>query len=288
MGIREKGYYRWEGELNAKGFTWFPIFLRGIKHAFRKKYAKALFGFAGMPFLVFLVALYVSTKPELKMLSRLVRLLQNDAEFFNVFYSNGLLTFIFLVLCIFIGAELISGDYKSNAFPLYFSRPLNPRDYIMGKFSVLLFYLLLFSLVPGVLLVIFKLLFTGAFSFDIGLFGALIVYPLFVALFFTSFTLLVSSLTANRKFVAAAIFLVYVFSNAIAEILRAIFKDPVFELASIEKNIQQTGAWLFGVDPPISIPAVYSALILCLSTGLMVGVIFRKIKRAEAQIENGG
>ena len=186
MTIREKGYYRWEGELKSRGITWFPILLKGIKTAFKKKFSKAVFAFAALPFVIFLLAVYVSTKPELKMLSRLVSLLRDDAAFFNAFYTNGFLIFVMLVFCIFIGAELISGDLQFNAFPLYFSRPLNRKDYIWGKFSIMMFYFLLFTLIPGILLIIFKMIFTGAFAVDPKLLLAIIFTPLVISFMISS------------------------------------------------------------------------------------------------------
>ncbi|MCK4835652.1 MAG: hypothetical protein KAT17_03410, partial [Candidatus Aminicenantes bacterium] len=254
MGIREKGYYGWDGELKSSGIAWLPIFFKGTKAAFKKKFAKPLFAFAAMPFFVFLIAVYVSTKPELRMLTRLVSLLRDDSVFFHAFYTNGLLLFIMLLLCVFIGAELISGDLKFNALPLYFSRPLDKTDYIFGKYSILLFYLLTFTLLPGILLVIFKIIFTGDITFTVWLLLAVILYPLIISFFFASLTLMISALSSNRKFVWISIFLIYIFSTALAEMLRGIFKDPAFMLFSIKTNIEQTGSFLFQTQATVSAP----------------------------------
>ncbi len=69
-----------------------------------------------------------------------------------------------IILSIFSGADLISADLKFKALPLYFSRPLSRGDYLLGKFSIILFYLLLFTLVPGILLLLFKMIFTGSLA----------------------------------------------------------------------------------------------------------------------------
>ena len=37
MGIREKRYYGWDGELKSSGIAWLPIFFKGTKAAFKKK-----------------------------------------------------------------------------------------------------------------------------------------------------------------------------------------------------------------------------------------------------------
>jgi len=288
MTIREKGYYLWKGELKRTGISWLPIFFKGIKTAFRKKFAKAVFGFATMPSVIFLLAVYVSTKPELKMLSRLVALLRDDASFFNAFYTNGFLIFVMLVFCIFIGAELISGDLKYNAFPLYFSRPLNRKDYILGKFSIIMFYLLLFTLAPGILLIIFKMIFTGTFGVDFNLLLAIVFAPLVISFFFASLTLMISALSSNGKFVKAAIFLVFIFSNGIAEILRGIFKSPYFLLFSIQVNIQQIGSYFFGTKSTFLFPADLSFFVIIIISLIMVCVLYLKVAKLEAQIEASG
>jgi len=282
MTIREKGYYGWDGELRSSGISWLPILKKGIRSAFKKKHAKTLFGFAALPFFSFLAAVYISTKPELKMLSRLVSLLRDDSVFFNAFYTNGLLIFIMLLLCVFIGAELISGDLKFNSLPLYFSRPLDKIDYISGKYAIILFYLLAFSMVPGILLVIFKIIFTGHFSFSIWLLLAIIFYPIIVAFFFASLTLMISSLSSNRKFVWISIFLIYIFSNALGEMLRSIFKDPALMLFSIKTNIEQTGSFLFQTKPIVNAPPWLSFLIIVSLSFMMLGVLYNRIVRSEA------
>ena len=121
MDIREKGYRHWEGELRASRHNWLPISCNGIHTVFKKKYAKLIFSLCASTFFVFLAAVYVSTKPELKILGELVRLLKSDAELFNTFYTNGFLTFMLIILSIFSGADLISTDLKFKAFPLYFA-----------------------------------------------------------------------------------------------------------------------------------------------------------------------
>jgi len=287
MGIREQGYHKWDGQLRASRFAWLPIFWVGIKMAFRKKYSKALFMATNAPFLAFLGGVYVSTRPELKMFPRIVELLKIDARFFSVFYTNGFLIFMLMMLCLVLFVDLICGDLKSNSFPLYFSRPLDRMDYILGKFSIILFYLLLFTLVPGLLLMIFKFIFTGAISLDPRLLLGILVVPILVSIFFASMTLMVSSLTSNGRYVRIIILLVFIFSNSIAQVLKSIFRSPYCELFSVARNIEQMGAYVFNTQPVFSAPKFLSlAIILGLSV-LSIFILYKKIGKSEAQIEIG-
>jgi hypothetical protein len=282
MDIREKGYSHWEGKLQTSHFLWLPITINGVKSVFRKKYSKLIFSFSASTFFVFLAAVYVSTKPELKILTKLVQLLTSDAKLFNAFYTNGFLIFMLIILSIFSGADLISADLKFKAFPLYFARPLSRADYLTGKFAVVLFYLLAFTLLPGLLLLLFKMIFSGSLAVSPLLLLAILAFPLIVCLCLASLTMALSILSPNTKFIQIAIFLVYIFSNNLAHMLRAIFKSDYFFLVSLPGNIQQLGSFLFGVTPVYAYPPWLSALLPLVISALAVGLLAWRIRKAEA------
>jgi len=283
MDIREKGYRHWEGELHSSPFNWLPITLNGIKTVFKKKYAKLIFSLSASTFFIFLAAVYVSTKPELKILSELVRLLKSDADLFKAFYSNGFLTFMLVILSIFSGADLISSDLKFKAFPLYFARPLSRNDYLLGKFSIVLFYLLLFTLVPGILLLLFKMIFAGSLAVSPLLLLAILVFPLLECVFLAALTLALSILSPNTKFIQIAIFLVYMFSNNLAQILKAIFKSDRFFIISLQSNIEQMASFLFGLQPKYDYPGWLALLPPVVVSLLAFGLLSWRIKKAETR-----
>ena len=282
MEIREKGYRHWDGKLRSSRYDWLPITRAGIRAVFKKKFAKVIFSLCASSFFVFLAAVYASTKPELKILGELVRLLKSDAELFKTFYANGFLTFMLIILSVFSGADLISSDLKYKAFPLYFSRPLSRGDYLAGKFAVILSYLLAFTLVPGILLLLFKMLFTGSLAVSPMLLLAVLAFPLIECLCLASLTLALSILSPNTKFIQIAIFLVYIFSNNLAQMLKAIFKSDYAFLASLHGNISQLACFLFGVRPAYAFPAWLSLLLPLVIMGLSFWLLSWRIKKAEA------
>lgn len=290
MSIREKGYHHWDGELQAVRFRWKPIFVTGIKNVIKKKYVKSILMFTIIPFFVFLIGLYVSTKPELKMLKDIVRLLDSDARFFQEFAMNGYIFFMLFIMGIFFGAELISGDIKFNSFPLYFSRPLDRKDYISGKFSIIMFYFLAVTLVPNLLLLLFKIIFTGKFGIPPQVFLALLLAPLLTSFLIASITLMVSSMSSNIRYVKIIIFLIYFFSQMISQILYEIFRNPYFHLLSISKNLKLLGAFLFNTTPSGRLQLVPSWLSLLVVLAISAGAFFllnKRIRKAEAQIDSG-
>jgi hypothetical protein len=281
MEIREKGYRHWEGELGSSRCDWLPIARNGVRAVFKKKYAKLIFSLCASTFFVFLAAVYASTKPELKILGELVRLLKSDAELFKTFYANGFLTFMLIILSVFSGADLVSSDLKFKAFPLYFARPLSHLDYLAGKSAVVLFYLLSFTLLPGILLLLFKMLFTGSLAVSPLLLLAIVVFPLVECACLASLTMALSTLSPNTRFIQLAIFLVYIFSNNLAQILKAIFKSDYFFLLSLPANIQQLGSFLFGVKPVFGFPPWLSLLLPLAVSALAFWLLTWRIHKAE-------
>lgn len=281
MPIREKGYYSWEGKLKEGGIKWLPIFFNGIKSVFRKKKSKLLFAFTTFPFIVFLIAVYAATKPELRMFTRLVRQISTDALLFHSFYTFGPLMFGMVILSLFAGAELISGDLKFKSFTLYLSRPLSKLDYIKGKFSIVLFYLLLFSLVPGILLIIAKIVFTGEFSVSINVILAAVVFPLIISFFMASWVLMFSSLSANVKFVYIMFFAFYFVSNTLAAVFGETFRNDNFYLFSIERNIKQFGSYVFNTKPDFNAPAWLSGVVLISVTVIFFFVLMMRLRKTE-------
>lgn len=281
MPIREGGYYNWEGTLSKSKIKWFPIFTNGIRSVYKKRFSKLLFATTSSLFFVFLLALYISSKPELRMMSKLVKMISSDALLFRTFYTNGFLVFMSAMISVFAGSELISNDLKHKSISLYLARPLSKLDYITGKFSIILFYLLLFTLVPGILLVIFKVIFTGDFSAGIALLTKSIVFPIVISLFWASLMLMLSSLSENGRFVKIIFFVAFFMTQMIAGMFWGIFRNDNFLYISIEKNIQQFGSFVFGTQLEFRAPGWISGAILLGLTALFLLILAYRLRKVE-------
>ena len=192
--------------------------------------------------------------------------------------------FIIVIIVIFCGSGLISDDLKHNALQLYFSRPLKKKDYFFGKTAVIVFFLFILTLVPGLVFILMKLIFAGNFKFLLSypwLPLAVIGYSVFITAFFSFYTLFLSSLSKNRRYVAVLIFGIYLGS----EILRLIFYDNFhnhyFSLLSIRANIQQVAAVIFNQKTPYPIPWIYSLLVLTAICVFAAFVLKKKVRGVE-------
>ena len=72
--------------------------------------------------------------------------------------------FVFLVT-VTLGAVSIAEDRRANALQIYLSKPLTRVEYICGKLSVLMAFLLLITWVPAILLLVVQVAFAGNFTF---------------------------------------------------------------------------------------------------------------------------
>jgi ABC-type transport system involved in multi-copper enzyme maturation permease subunit len=283
MPIREKGYYNWEGELKASYVKWLPIFLTGIKGVYKKRFSKLVISFFLSYSFIFLFLVFLSSHPAGNFLKKAIEVIQTDKMLFYYYYTyESFLLFFMVIMSIFAGAELISGDLKFKSFTLYLSRPLSRLDYVKGKFSIVLFYLLSLTLGPAILLIIFKMILTGSFSVSIRVFLGVIIFPILISLFLASLSIMLSSLSANARLVKVIIFVFYVMSNAIARMFYDIFKSRSFLYISISENADRFGEFVFGTRRGgFYTEGLISGCILLGLTLIFFAILAIRIKRVE-------
>lgn len=286
MTIKEKGYAHWEGELKDGRFPWWPITRFGIKLTFKKKFFKFFFFGTLFPALVYLAGIYISERLEdfKSMVRDSAPFININPGYFKSYLTNDFMLFMIVMLLVFAGGSLISDDLKHNSLQLYFSRPLSKKDYFLGKVSVLVFFLTIVTLIPGLILFIFKLIFSGSFKFfttypwlPISVVG----YSFLVTVFFSFYALLISSLSKNRRYVAILIFSVYISSDILFAIFYDIYKSHYFSLLSLKINLQQVGAFIFDQKAQYSISWVYSLLILAGYCVLAAFILKKRIRGVE-------
>ncbi len=169
MRIKEKGYTHWEGEFKNDRFPWLPITRYGIQLTFRRKFFKFLFFSSLIPSIITLVMIYVSERlDDFAFIARdtdTISFLEVNPVFFMRYFNSSWLLFMIIMILVLCGAGLIADDLRYNSLQLYFSRPLNKRDYLQGKAAVIVFFLGIVTLVPGTVFILMKLLFAGNLKF---------------------------------------------------------------------------------------------------------------------------
>ena len=102
-----------------------------------------------------------------------------------------------------------------------------------------------------------------------------------MTLFFAFYTLLLSAVSKNRRYVSILIFGVYLFSDVLYNIFNGIFHSQYFSLLSIRSNLRQLGAVFFGQSLPFDIPWFLSLLVVFLWCGASILVLGTRVKGVE-------
>src|SRR6267143_3376993 len=123
--------------------------------------------------------------------------------------SNVAILFFVTLMASVVGSGLIADDLNSMALTLYLSRPITHADYLIAKAAVLAPLIAMIAVLPLALTPLVAAL-LGLFSWTIGLeeIGLSIVLGLLYTAFYTSLTLLLSSLTRRKSYAAAGVFAV--------------------------------------------------------------------------------
>lgn len=317
MPIHDPGYRPWRGQTTATGLRWLVVAETGIQRAWRSSWLKRLLLLAWLPgaSLGLLVFMYeqaqvqddVSAKAIQGMVLNVLEVPQSAREQFrdiggvlarrnlspgeerHLFWSLLLLNLfrrsqplLLLQVVGLIAPPLISQDVRSRAFLLYFSRPLSPLQYILGKCLVVLFYALLITLAPALLLFVAGVLFspgpevllaTWDLPLRILLAAAVITVPS------TLLALALSSLTTESRFAAAGWFAVWIFGwllRQTAGLFSAAGPDSlVWNLSLFHVTTDVAGRVL---DPNFRVPGLeLQVVLLGVLCAVSLAVLYRRV-----------
>lgn len=276
MPIYDIGYKHWSGNWTSHPYRWWVITRQGILLHVQNKRFLILIVLSSIPFLVRSVFLYVST-----LVGRLP-ILQINPKFFEDFLSQQL--FFAFVIAIYAGAGLISNDLKANALQIYFAKPITRKDYVIGKLGVLVFFLSLPTLVPGILLFVMANLFRSDLSFareNYWVLPSIIAYALIIVFTLGLIMLALSSLSKSSRFAGINFAAVFFFSQILFGILFGMLRTSSVAWVSLTNNLTQIGDFLFRENPDYRSPIWVSAVILlCLMAG-SVWLVHRKVQAVE-------
>jgi hypothetical protein len=262
MPIYDESYRSWQGQLETKPRTWWVIVRNGVKLVWRKLMILFLIA-AYVPFVVGAVQIYLMSRFGEKLgVARNIQGAEINPAFFYKFIQGPWLYLMLLLFVIFSGAGLIANDRKFKALPIYFSKPVNFWDYILGKFMVIGFYGSLITLVPGLLLFLMKVLVSENTVFLKTYFWipfSIIGFSLLMLLILGSVMMALSGASRGTRAVAILFFGVIWFPD----LIRGIFtRIPEMGLLSLSADLRQIGALMFGVDNPFSFSPWLSGLVL--------------------------
>ena len=239
MPIFDQGYQHWKGTLSGHGWRWLTITRQGLRGQFKAWMVRILLLLAWVPALALVVALALwglFEQGSESVLSVLQPILPPGiaadphayrqavwAIAYSIFFKFEI--FFVMLLVVVVGPNLVSGDLRLNALPLYFSRPLTRLDYFLGKLGVIAALVAAVAVAPAVAAYALGV----CFSLDLGVIRdtwrvlpASILYGLVMVVSAGSLMLALSSLSRRSLYVGIAWAGLWVVSSAVAGVLGGI------------------------------------------------------------------
>jgi ABC-2 type transport system permease protein len=275
--IHDQGYRRYGGQRSLEGRRWLVIVRAGIRTALSKKRFLALLLLAYVPFIARAGQIYASTS-----VPQAAALLQITPDTFKDFLQQQSIWAFFIT--VYVGSGLIANDRRANALQIYLSKPLSRLEYVFGKLAILMTFLLFITGVPGLLLLILQVVFTGETSFltsNLHLLPAIVLFSLLQSLVFASTMLALSSLSKSSRYVAILYAVVIFMSQAIYGVLRQVTSDTSLAWVSLPNNLSQVESAVFRVAPAYDTPWAVSLAVI-IGVIVLAGVVLeRRVRGVE-------
>lgn len=175
MPLHDVGYRAWEGKTTSSGIRWLSIASTGIRIAFRSTWLSRTLILSVVPALAFAIAflLYEQSihQPQMREIGAnllmmagadqaMIQQAMADPESARYQIWSALLLGFFrypqaigmLVVVGIVSPKLISYDLRNRGYLLYFSRPIQPWEYVFGKSLIVWLFIVLITTIPALLL----------------------------------------------------------------------------------------------------------------------------------------
>jgi ABC-2 type transport system permease protein len=243
----------------------------------------AFFAVCFLPSVVGLLFIYISHNAallqQLGMPAEVMDVLTK--KFFMILFSAQAVP-AFLVAVI-VSPSLISADLANNALPLYLARPIDRREYVLGKAAVLAILLSPMTWVMGLLIFGLQAYFEGGGwwfqNYRIGL--AYMVGHLTWIVVISLLTLAISAWVRYKPVARGALFVVFVILAGFGNIVNLFTRTSYGDLFHLVRSIDSVVLSLFGAPTPSGLPVIFNWLTLAVTTALSVWLINRKLRPHE-------
>jgi hypothetical protein len=154
----------------------------------------------------------------------------------------------------------------------------------MGKLGTLVLVLAMPTIVPGMLLFLFAVLFESSFLFLRQFYWiplSLLAYSATMILTYSLVILALSSLTRSSRFAGINFAAVFFFSQILYGILSGILRTTRVAWVSLGNNLTQVGDAIFHSNPKYASPVWISGLVLAILLAGSAWLVHRRIQAVE-------
>lgn len=248
----------------------------GIRTMLGKRAFLGLLLISWLPFFVRAVQIYAAANlPQ-------AAFLKPTADTFRQFLEQQYI-FVFFVT-VYVGAGLIANDRRANALQIYLSKPLTRAEYVFGKLTILMTFLLLVTWVPAIVLLLVQIAFAGNFAFfreNVFLFPAITLFSSIEVVMVSASMLALSSLSNSSRYVGILYAALIFFSQALYGVLTFVTGGSGISWISFSANLTQVGNAIFRLPPRYETPWPVSLLMIVLLVAASGVVLERRVRGVE-------
>ena len=188
MSVYKNTYRAYTGPITPLWMRVYALARYGFAEAWSSKITVALFTLSLLPFLVFLVGIYLANNPiaQILVLKSVAHPLTVDASFFLIVLQ--IQSWIALILTAWVAPRLISFDLADNALPILLSHPISRVGYVFGKFMAMFTSLSAVTWVPCLVLFVYQCYSSqqpwaaAHFSIAAGVFAGAVIWIAFLSI----------------------------------------------------------------------------------------------------------
>ena len=287
MSVYKHNYRPYTGKVTPLWKRIYVLARYGFAEAWSSKITVGLFTLSLLPFIVFLILIYLANNPIARALifKANSQAFAIDARFF--FSVLQVQSWLALALAAWVAPRLIGFDLADNALPILLSHPISRFGYVLGKFAAIFALLSIVTWVPCLTLFAYE----GYSSpipwaaANLSMAGGIFVGAVIWIAFLSILGLALSSWVKWRVVATGAIFAAVFVPAGIGAIVSAILRTRWGSLLNIPMMMSQLWRRLVGAPEIFSsrfaLPTTAIAVMLTLACLLCVAMLNKRIRARE-------
>lgn len=286
MPVYEQGYETYSGERRPLTRRWWPLFREEVLPYFRKRRFVFLLLIALIPwgYGVALTFLHTQLGDAAQFKDLVGKLPQVDKNLVASLLVNGYDLFLLFIVAIWVGSGLVARDRKDKTLEVFLGRAVGTGQYLWAKGAALGLFLLLFSFLPTLVLVVFQVGLTGdplwLLSHSRVVWGTLL-YTLAGPGAVVLFMLALSSLGRSPRLVGLAFAGIVFLGSMACGVVFAVTRNPAIWFFSLSEQLQALAYHCLGAPLPerLSLPGWMTALFFVGLSAASLGVLALRFAR---------
>jgi ABC-2 type transport system permease protein len=283
MAVYERTWRRYDGSLTPERLRFLVVTRYALEGVFSSRLFTAFYAGCALPSIIGVLLVYLAHNTGmLAKLGASSELMQGltMAFFQKLFLWQAIPAFFVAVM---VGPGLVAPDLSNQALPLYLSRPITRRDYVVGKLAVLVALLSPVTWVGGMAVWSLQaILERGSWwSDNLRIAIAYLVGHSIWILVISLLSLAVSAFVRVKPLAVGALVGLYLFLGAAAKSVNAMTQTHIGSVIDLVESVHVVVAKIFDPAVPVDLPVWVACLSLATASALSILLLNWKLRAHE-------